>query len=87
LTEIIPLETNILFDLAYPSAETISLSVLTRQDLNAFVDSVLDKIFGVSDHLETQPIRRKITFTSFSPDVCSALNWKQPNCMQMVSSF
>jgi len=79
LLKILPLETSLLFDLAYPSGETISLFVLTRQDLNAFVDSVLEKIFDVSDQLETQLMRRKITFTSFSSDVCSALNWKQPN--------
>ena len=24
--------------------------------------------------------RRRIAFTSFSPQACAALNWKQPNC-------
>jgi len=43
------------------------------------VDSVLQTIFNVSDLLETPDTRRKITFISFSSDVCSALNWKQPN--------
>jgi len=87
LLKTIPLETNLLFDLAYPSAETISSSLLTRQDLNAFVDAVLEKIFDVSDQLETQCMRRKITFTSFSSDVCSALNWKQPNCIHPTFIF
>lgn len=76
----LPLEINVLFDLAYPSAETRSSTTLTRQDLNSFVDSVLQKIFDFSEQLEANFMRRKITFTSFSPDVCSALNWKQPNC-------
>ena len=58
---------------------------MRRLDLNNFVDSVLQTIFNVSDLLETPDIRRKITFISFSSDVCSALNWKQPNCMYLRS--
>jgi CDK inhibitor PHO81 len=30
--------------------------------------------------VDTSQSRRKIVFTSFSPNVCTALNWKQPNC-------
>jgi len=78
IIQILPPDVNLLFDLAYPS-ETISPSIcLHRLNLNNFVDSVLQTIFDASG--TTFP-RRKITFTSFSPDVCSSLNWKQPNCM------
>ena len=81
----LPLDIDVAFDLAYPSQATrISLSI-RRLDLNSFVDSVLQTIFNVSDLLETPDTRRKVTFISFSSDVCSALNWKQPNCMYLYS--
>ena len=80
ITQILPPDVNLLFDLAYPS-ETISPSMcLHRLNLNNFVDSVLQTIFDASDLRDATFPRRKITFTSFSPDVCSSLNWKQPNC-------
>ena len=44
--------------------------------LNDFVDSVLKVVYK---HLPFQP-RRRIVFGSFNPDICAALNWKQPNC-------
>jgi len=83
----LPLEVNVVFDLAYPSEVTRVSHMLTRQDLNGFVDSVLQTIFEVSDTLETRFMRRKIAFTSFSPDVCSALNWKQPNYPVFLGSI
>ena len=47
--------------------------------LNDTVDAVLRTIYATSS-LEGQAARRNVVFTSFSPDICSALNWKQPNC-------
>ncbi|KAF9534972.1 cyclin-dependent protein kinase inhibitor [Crepidotus variabilis] len=79
LMRTLPIDVNLVFDIAFPSNETRSSIKLTRQDLNSVVDAVLKKIFEVNDALETQFLRRKITFLSFSPDICSALNWKQPN--------
>lgn len=46
-------------------------------ELNTFVDSVLHTVY---DSGKTSP-GRKIIFSSFDPTVCSALNWKQPNCL------
>ncbi|CAA7260261.1 unnamed protein product [Cyclocybe aegerita] len=79
LLKVLPLGVKVLFDLAYPAEGTRHDLTLSRLDLNNFVDSVLQTIFDVSDLLDTPVIRRKIIFTSFSPDVCLALNWKQPN--------
>ena len=78
----IPTSYNVVLELAYPAAGTIDqLSLGRRLHLNAFVDSVLRAIYGVSAAaaIGTEP-RRKVAFLSFSPDVCAALNWKQPNC-------
>ncbi|KAF8165070.1 cyclin-dependent protein kinase inhibitor [Crassisporium funariophilum] len=79
LLHVLPLDISIVFDVAYPSKATRASLSLGRIDLNNFVDSILQTIFNVSDLLETPYTRRKIAFTSFSADVCSALNWKQPN--------
>lgn len=55
-------------------------------DLNLFVDSVLAAVF---DHARVQRAQsqqsggaaavRSVVFSSYSPSVCTALNWKQPN--------
>ncbi|KKY38097.1 putative ankyrin repeat protein nuc-2 [Diaporthe ampelina] len=54
--------------------------------LNSFVDSVLGIVF---DHARVQRAQsqqsggstavRSVVFSSYSPSVCTALNWKQPN--------
>ena len=77
----LPLSVNISLELAYPS-QTIRkcLSIGHQLDLNDFVDAVLRNIYHASTSLDTPHHRRRIVFASFSPDVCSALNWKQPNC-------
>lgn len=58
----------------------------SSEDLNRFVDSVLNVVF---DHARVQRAQsqlsggtqavRSIVFSSYSPSVCTALNWKQPN--------
>ena len=48
-------------------------------DLNDAVNAVLRTIYDITS-LEGHVGRRNVVFTSFSPDACAALNWKQPNC-------
>ena len=45
-------------------------------EINEFVDPILHRIYEAG---RTTP-GRKIIFSSFDPTVCTALNWKQPNC-------
>ncbi|KAJ7068001.1 hypothetical protein C8F01DRAFT_585539 [Mycena amicta] len=72
LLKILPPALGICLELAYPQRSVRAQTAGYRLQLNAFVDSVLRTIYG--------PLpRRRIVFTSFSPDVCSAMNWKQPN--------
>ena len=47
--------------------------------LNDAVDAVLRTIYDTTT-FEGHIGRRNVVLTSFSPDVCLALNWKQPNC-------
>ncbi len=52
-------------------------------NLNEFADAVLSDVFDHSRELrQTSPdFMRSIIFSSYSPDLCTALNWKQPNCV------
>ena len=54
-------------------------SLRHQLDLNDVVNAVLRAVYDTSA-LEGQMGRRPVVFTSFSPDICAALNWKQPNC-------
>jgi CDK inhibitor PHO81 len=49
--------------------------------LNEFVDSILTIVF---DHARAQRAQspqavRSMVFSSYNPQLCTALNWKQPN--------
>lgn len=44
------------------------------------MDTILWTIYKTSTTLGGPFSRRRITFTSFCPDACAAVNWKQPNC-------
>jgi CDK inhibitor PHO81 len=56
--------------------DAASQSVGKSGEVNAFVDAVLHTVYDAG---KTTP-GRKIIFNSFDPTVCTALNWKQPNC-------
>ncbi|KAJ7638577.1 cyclin-dependent protein kinase inhibitor [Roridomyces roridus] len=75
LLTILPNVLGVSLELAYPQRAVRAQSSAYRLQLNDFVDSVLKTIYHASGPLA----RRRIVFTSFSPDVCSAVNWKQPN--------
>ena len=59
-------------------------SLRNQLDLNDAANSVLRTVYDTSA-LEGQMGRRPVVFTSFAPDVCAALNWKQPNCTSPLS--
>jgi CDK inhibitor PHO81 len=59
------------------------LSRRSNQDLNTMVDSVLRTVYASiypNQHEDPPSSRRKLVLTSFCPSICTALNWKQPNC-------
>lgn len=69
--------------MAYPPTNIRERHSLRHHiDLNDVVDAVLRTIYDTTMQ-EGAPARRNVVFTSFSPDVCSALNWKQPNCTSL----
>ncbi|KAJ7162538.1 cyclin-dependent protein kinase inhibitor [Mycena crocata] len=78
LLKMLPNTLGVSLELAYPQRAVRAQSHGYRLQLNDFVDSVLRTIYRTSGSLGPLA-RRRIVFTSFSPDVCSAVNWKQPN--------
>lgn len=83
-SKILPAGMGVCMELAFPSTTIRDRHCLGVPKLNVFVDAVLRTIYNTrtSDGPYT---RRRIMFTSYSPDVCSAINWKQPNCEFSIS--
>ena len=79
------ISTEVHFDLKvlYPRpAEEDTLGLSSALNINDFADAILNVVF---DHARATKERspdsmRSIVFSSYNPDVCAALNWKQPNC-------
>jgi CDK inhibitor PHO81 len=74
---LLPADTGVNIQLKYARKfDAKHESVGRSGEVNAFVDSVLHVVYEAG---KTSP-GRKIIFSSFDPTVCTALNWKQPNC-------
>jgi len=56
------------------------------QNVNHFVDTILGTVFDHARALKQSSLdlTRSIVFSSSDMNVCTALNWKQPNCMCSV---
>ncbi|KAH9943358.1 cyclin-dependent protein kinase inhibitor [Epithele typhae] len=79
LLRTVPASFGICVEIAYaPSRVRHRHSLRHQVDLNDMVNSVLRTVYD-SSALEGHMGRRPVVFTSFAPDVCAALNWKQPN--------
>lgn len=89
--EVLPPSVNVNLHFIYQAAEDTAHpqpaeSTGHSGGLNQFVDSVLSIVF---DHARVQRAQsrqsggstavRSVAFSSYSPSVCTALNWKQPN--------
>lgn len=85
--DIIPPGIDVNLHIIYPTAEEERTQKLGPSgDLNCFVDSILTTVF---DHTRNERARtqreqnsepvRSVVFTSHNPNVCTTLNWKQPN--------
>lgn len=84
-SQILPVPIGIDLHLLYPSsADVRGNPSLPKLEVNHFVDTILHKVYAAGTLSPQQS--RKILFSSRSPTVCTALNWKQPNC-EYLSSF
>lgn len=74
---LLPSEVGVNIQLRYPrDFDAQHKSIGRSLEVNGFVDAVLHTIYDAG---KKSP-GRKIIFSSFDPIVCTALNWKQPNC-------
>jgi CDK inhibitor PHO81 len=67
----------------YPSREQErNLRLGPTPNINDFADALLTAVFDHARQMreESEGFLRSIVFSSLNPDICTALNWKQPNC-------
>lgn len=80
----LPVGINVNISILYPSiSEEHKLDMTSMADINSFADAILTDVFDhARDVRDKNPdFMRSIVFTSYNPNICTALNWKQPNCM------
>lgn len=78
----LPANINLNLKLLYPSpAEEKALGIFQSIDINSFADIVLTEVFDHARALRSRNVDlvRSIVFSSWSPAICTAINWKQPN--------
>ena len=80
ITESIPINIQVLYPTATQEKEE---NLGPSANINDVADAILGVVFTQSRKLKEQNHEsvRSITFTSYNADICIALNWKQPNCM------
>ena len=80
---LLPTNVDVEIHVCYPTRiEEETKHLGPTQNINAIVDAILKVVFDHARHLrETQDAElRNFVFSSYNPGVCTALNWKQPNC-------
>ncbi len=86
----LPPEIHIDLQILYPTpAEERTLRLGPTLNLNDFADAILTDVF---DHARASREKsadyvRSVVFSSYNPDACTALNWKQPNCRSSILMF
>jgi CDK inhibitor PHO81 len=70
-------------EVLYPTRkEERALGLGPISDINTYANAILTKVFdhARSSKEKTPDFMRSVVFTSCNPNICTALNWKQPNC-------
>ena len=65
-----------------PTCEEEQLQLGPTGNINEFVDATLKVVFDHASRIRgaNEGFIRSIVFSSYNPNICTALNWKQPNC-------
>jgi CDK inhibitor PHO81 len=90
---LLPADLHLDIHVCYPSrTEEEELNLGPTQNINAVVDSILKVVFDHARQLRETQLRetrenglRNFVFSSYNPEICTALNWKQPNCKSCCS--
>ena len=76
----VPPAMNIELQIVYPTdTEQVRCCTDYVPEINTYVDAVLETVFHHAQNLGSSQKRLTI-FSSYNPNVCTVLNWKQPNC-------
>ena len=81
--EYLPSSISVDIQVLFPTVvQERALGLRPSPNINNYADAILKEVF---DHAritkELKPdFMRSIVFSSYNPDICTALNWKQPNC-------
>lgn len=81
--QLLPVNIHVDLNIAYLSgAESSNARIFSQSDLNNSVDSVLAVVFESARALRrsNSESARPVMFSSYNMNICTALNWKQPNC-------
>ena len=79
----LPTSINLDLCILYPSSiEERNLGLGPMVNINSFADAILTDVFNHAraSKEKNHNFMRSIAFTSYNPNICVALNWKQPNC-------
>ena len=79
----LPLNIHVGVQVLYPTiAQEKALGLSPSLNINNFADAILNDVFEHARITREQDpdFMRSIVFTSYNADICTALNWKQPNC-------
>ena len=79
------LPTSIPFNIQtlYPTvSQEQAFGLSPSPNINDYADAILSEVFDHARKTKEQnpDFMRSVVFTSYNADICTALNWKQPNC-------
>jgi len=85
----VPAHISLNLHVLYPTNhEDLHLGVYSNIDINTFADAILTEVFDHARALRAQgpELTRSIVFSSINTNICTALNWKQPNFPVLLCS-
>jgi CDK inhibitor PHO81 len=80
---LLPPTVHVELHVLYPTREQEEAQMLgPTPNINEFADALLKVVFEHAREMRdgSESYIRGIVFSSFNTDICTALNWKQPNC-------
>lgn len=79
---LVPRRMHVNVQVLYPTVEEERfLDLGPAADINAFVDAILTIVFNHArqQRAQSHDSVRSVVFSSYTPSLCTAINWKQPN--------
>lgn len=83
----LPTSIHVDIQVLFPTiAQERALGLSPSPNINNYADAILKDVFDHARSTKEQnsDFMRSIVFTSYNADICTALNWKQPNCLYCI---